>query len=133
MKVWYSAAILLGVMADSSPSHAQQQEITASCSTRQTVGSRDRLACTTAPTVVRAPAEHVFVEKSAKGGRTRGYGSAQDCRLSWSDPVEVLPGTGIAQPTAAILVAHARAAGGRFSVRGWVECKYTFNVVKYTR
>ena len=53
--------------------------------------------------------------------------------MSWGEYVEIIPGTGITLPTSFTVIVHARSDGGVWNsgVRGWIECSYDVQLVKF--
>ncbi len=107
------------------------QIVTSECTTKATGGDGVRHGCVAKPSSVNAPADYVFAEKSLIGGKKSGAGSQHECIYSWDNYVEVIPDTGIKQPTKFTLYSKARSPKGHFKGRGWVECEYKFQLVKY--
>lgn len=125
--------IILAVLMPSvslADTHQTVQELTTQCTTKATGIDGVRHWCDAAPDLLRAPTGHVLVERSLRGGEVRGNGSVSDCFADFADFVEVIPDTGIMQPTTLKIYGHARGPGGYSSGRGWVECRYTVTVVR---
>jgi hypothetical protein len=111
---------------------AQVQEITAECTTRGTEISGKRNSCYSDPiTKITAPKDHVFAERTLQGGLVRQAGSERRCIVGWDNYIEIIPGTGITQPTTITLQAHARSPRGYDGRRGWAACKYSVRMSKY--
>jgi hypothetical protein len=128
-----AVAIATASFAISTNVIAQEQVITAECTTRPTGGDGVRHGCSSKRSEIRAPEGHVFVQNSLQGGLTSGAGSQRDCRFAWDNYIEVIPGTGITQPATLYLSAHARGPKGHFAGRGWAHCRYTVKITRYTR
>jgi len=126
--------LLRGVGAEATPTDARVlQQLAASCTTRETGLSGVRHACDSAVQVVRAPSGHVFAERTLAQRSYSGNGSEHNCIVEWADFVEVIPGSGITQPTALYVRAHARSPKGAARGRGWASCTYDVLISKYTR
>lgn len=97
------------------------QDVVVECVTDATGGSGRRHGCDTAWSVVRAP-QGYFIKTSSHTLRAEGNGSEHDCFFNFGDPVEILPGLGVTQPTSFSARAHARSPKGHFSGRGWSKC-----------
>lgn len=126
----FATLVLIGLLMPL-PSWAQQQTISAECTTKKTGLDGIRHSCDTQSDTIRAPADHVFNQNSLQGGETSGAGSTHYCEPVFGDFVEVIPETGIVQPTSLTLSAHARGPKRHLGGRGWVKCSYTVHLVKY--
>jgi hypothetical protein len=128
-----SALSMLGVVMISSVSIAQPQqlkELHVDCTTPGTSpgGAGQNCAdrgCTSAPegfVIIRD--KYVVTERSNNGG---WYG------VEYSDPVEVLPGTGITQPTTVCITVGANSKGGIFNAgsRGWIDVVGNGSISKF--
>lgn len=122
------AATVVSVHANAAPT---PQKISAECTTDSTGGNGVRHDCDSTPSVVTAPDGFVFIQNGLSGGKTSGAGDEHDCRFSWSNYVEVIPGTGITQPRTFTLQAHARSPSGHWAGRGWVNCEFQLAVTSY--
>ncbi len=74
------------------------------------------------------PPNYVFDVNSLKVSYISRIGSENWIRVTWSDYVEILPGTGLKFPTKLTARAHARSKdswGVRGSTKGRVFCKFT--------
>lgn len=109
------------------------QDVTTQCTTGGTGWDGRRKACDSQPTTIRAPEGYVFVVNKHTVRVTSANGSENDCRFSFDDPVEVVPGTGITQPRSFTAVAHARSPKGHSSGRGWTTCAHHLEMVSYKR
>ena len=133
IKLLCAAVIIVALMIPGmlfADSHETAQELSTQCTTKGTGGDGVRHWCDAPPDMLRAPAGHVLVEHSLRGGKVRGNGSVSRCFFDFGDFVEVIPGTGIMQPTSLKIYGHARSPGGRWSGRGWVECRYSVKMVR---
>ena len=124
-----AAVGLFFIAAHAAEAQGTSQSVSVECTTDATGLDGVRHDCNATPSVIRAPANFVFNQNTAKGGETSGNGDDHVCGLNFSDQIEVIPGTGITQP--ATTTAHARSPSGHASGRGWVNCTYTIELVKY--
>ncbi len=129
----FGTAIFIATVALALPASADQQTQTLStqCTTDPTGGDGVRHDCNSDPTTITAPDGYVFSQNSVKGGETSGAGDEHSCNLSWSNFVEVIPGSGITQPRTATTSCHARGPSGHWAGRGWCGCTYTITLTKY--
>jgi len=107
------------------------QQVTCECTTDATGGDGVRHACDSTPSIINAPPNHVFNQNNVRGGETSGNGDEHGCPLAFSKFVEVIPNTGLTQPTTATTTCHARGPSGHWAGRGWVSCTYVIDLVKY--
>ena len=109
---------------------AARQEIAATCTTAPTGTEGVRYRCASEPVRIQAPPGHVFLPDSLQGGEVSASGSEHACTLSWEDAVTVDARTGARQPTAMVLKATARGPQEKLAGRGWVNCKYSVEVMR---
>jgi hypothetical protein len=119
---------LLGSSASGAPT---PQTLSAECTTDATGGDGVRHSCDSASSILTAPAGFVFIQNGLQGGETSGTGDEHECRVAWSNFVEVIPGTGITQPRTFTLQAHAKSPSGYFKGRGWATCTYQLSLAGY--
>lgn len=93
------------------------------CTTDGTGGDGVRHACDSEVQTVTSPDGYVLAQNSLSGGLTSGNGSEQECHVSWTNFVEVIPN--VTQPKTLKVRAHSRSPKGHWSGRGWAICKYT--------
>ena len=109
--------------------------LTAECTTKGTDWDGSRNSCHSKAQCQNVPSGYVIVEKSVERKCTSCNGSesslAQSCRYSFGDFVEVIPGSGIEQPTQLCVSAHARSPRHHHGARGWAKCEFNVNYVKY--
>ena len=113
--------------------HITVQKISVECTTKATGFDGVRHSCMSEPSVLTAPKGHVFVENSLEVKEISGAGSLRKeerCIEKLSDYVEIIPDTGIKQPTRLELKAKARGPKGHGSGRGWAKCRVTINLVR---
>lgn len=118
--------VLLG-LAVAKAAAPQAVTVTAQCTTDSTGLDGRRAACDSQVQKVTAPDGYVLAKETAKGGLSSGNGSEQECRVRFTDNVEVIPG--LPQPRSIELQAHARSPKGHASGRGWAVCSYSVNMV----
>ena len=133
MSKYYVISVLciLNLFSSLSFADATPQTITSECTTKETGADGVRHNCHANPTVLTAPNGYVFAEKSAKGGYSSKAGSENECKLSFSEYVEILPGSEIQQPRKVSLKAYALSPKGRLKGRGWSKCSYEIKLSKY--
>lgn len=100
---------------------------TAQCTTNATGADGKRHGCDSEIQTVRAPDGFVLSQNTLAGGLISGSGSEQECHVTWSEMIDVIPG--VAQPRVFTLRAHARSPKGHFAGRGWATCKYSVVLV----
>ncbi|MER9623299.1 hypothetical protein NKI98_17955 [Mesorhizobium sp. M0222] len=98
----------------------------ANCTTDATGGDGRRKACDSAWQEYQTPGDFVIAEISKTVRETSANGSEHECLSHFDKYVEVIPGTGIKQPTVFRLRAHARSPKGHWAGRGWEYCEATF-------
>jgi|GEM_PF-1792891 len=104
-------------------------ELTPECTTDGTSWSGARRSCTSAWSVVTAPPNYVFNERSLSKSLRHENGSPR-VDHEWHDYVEVIPGTGIKAPRTLKARSHARSPGCR-GCRGWAKALVTATYVQY--
>lgn len=110
---------------------AQQMTITAECTTEDTGGDGVRHDCQSSPSVGTAPEGFVFNQNEILLSKTSGNGDEHRCDFGWGDFKEVIPDTGITQPSTFTLSAFARSPSGHWAGRGWANCTATISLVKF--
>jgi hypothetical protein len=109
---------------------AARQEIAATCTTESTGTDGIRHRCNSESVKQHAPAGFVFEADTLDGGKVSSSGSDHACNASWDDFV-VDTKTGRKLPTTVVLSAYARGPQEKLAGRGWVNCRYSVEVVKY--
>jgi|GEM_PF-5727834 len=105
----------------------------ANCTTSPTGGDGRRHACDSPWQEYKAPGDFVIAERGLTVRETSGNGSEHGCPHHFDGYVEVIPGTGIKQPTIFRLRAHARSPKGHWAGRGWAFCEANFVQVEVPR
>jgi hypothetical protein len=107
-----------------------ERVISANCATLQTAADGSRPACDSKHVVLHASADHAFAQNSLQGGEVEGEGSEHECRFGWDNFVEVIPKSGITQPTTLWIQAHARSPTG-IGLRGRSTCSFSVKQFSY--
>ncbi len=121
-----SIAVLIAVTAQAAEparSDIVTQHIKTECTTKSTGGDGVRHDCFSNWTVLTAPAGYVINEKQSQVRLTSGNGSVKVCEQEFSAYVEVIPGTGIQQPTAVMFRSKALSPKPYWGGRGWAHCE----------
>ena len=121
------------LLAPAQAALAQVQALTAECTTRQTGGDGARHRCTSDPQTIVAPEDHVLIENSLKIERLSRNGTGGYCsdHIEWGNYVEIIPGSGITQPTSLTVHVSARSPRGYWTGRGWIRCRFTVKMGKF--
>lgn len=78
-----------------------------------------------------APSGYVIVEKEVKIEYSSKAGSENRVDVEYDNWVEVVPGTGIKQPTKIRVRSHARSPKHKRGARGWTKATVIVRMVKY--
>jgi hypothetical protein len=84
-------------------------------------------SCTTAPT------GYVIAVATVIPKLVAGNGPSSQCQVWYTDPVEVIPGSHITQPSRACLRAYAESGSGHAGVRGSANCLLNGDMTRYTQ
>ncbi|RWB36654.1 MAG: hypothetical protein EOQ42_31445 [Mesorhizobium sp.] len=123
----------LGSSAGEPKSVTGKVTLKANCTSGATGGDGRRKSCYSPWQEYKTPGDFVIAERSKAIRMTSANGSANDCNNHFDGYVEVIPGTGIMQPTIFRLQAHARSPRGHWSGRGWTYCEADFVQVEIQR
>ena len=121
------SALLFGIESGK----AEQMTITAECVTDPTEADGIRHACDSNPSIGKAPPGFVFNQNQMSVSVSSNATGEHYCRSGWTNFVEVLPGSGITQPTTFALSAHALGPSGHWAGPGWVKCTALLGLAKY--
>ncbi|RUU30394.1 hypothetical protein [Mesorhizobium sp. M6A.T.Ce.TU.016.01.1.1] len=126
-------SLLGATLASAAEKHPAPQAvvITAQCTTDATKGDGRRKACDSQVQFFTAPEGYVLAKETLTGGLKEANGSEKECRVTFSDNIEVIPG--VPQPRKIRLQAHARSPHGHWSGRGWATCVHTIDMVPLSR
>lgn len=124
MKNFCKYLIVFFLVSIGNLSHADILEFRTNCTTKATGCDGTRSSCYSNPQEHTVPSGYVLVEKSLDVIHESRNGSAYSCDVSFRDWIEVVPGTGIKQPTTIWMRAHARSPKGHCAGRGWMHCLY---------
>lgn len=109
--------------------------LTAECTTKGTDWDGSRNSCHSREQCQAVPEGFVIAEKSVERSCSSCNGSEssveQSCRFRFDNYVEILPGSGIKQPTRICVSAHARSPRHHRGSRGWAKCTFSGHYVKF--
>ncbi|MCA0943270.1 hypothetical protein LCM28_25585 [Salipiger pacificus] len=132
-----TAAIAAMTLSSMNPSMAKNttndivvQSIKVECTTKSTGINGVRNDCYSDWTYLKAPAGYVINEKASTVRLTSGNGSTAICEKKFDGYVEIIPGTGIKQPTSVQIRSHAVSPKGHASGRGWAHCEANVTMTK---
>lgn len=130
-----AALSLCTALSNASGNETRPISLTAECTTKGTDWDGSRNACHSKAQCQKVPSGYVVVKDSItrKCRSCNGSESSleRSCRYSFGDPVEVVPNTGIYQPTKVCVSAHARSPRHHHGARGWAKCEFSGKYVKY--
>lgn len=104
-------------------------EYNSECTTEGTTWDGARRSCNSTPTSKTVPSDYVYNQNTMSASFVRKNGSSNRCDYTWSDYVEIIPGSGIAMPRTLTYSVHARSPkadfpGDNAGARGWTECSF---------
>lgn len=101
---------------------ANEVSVKVSCRTSPT-NSSGRKSCSDSETHT-LPGRYVFVKEKAEKHWHTDIGSENTVKITWSDYIEIIPGSGIELPQTMTVKGHARSGGGQ-GERGKTSCTVT--------
>ena len=105
--------------------------LSAECTTQETGCDGVRHGCQSGLSKNKLPSGYVYVVSKFEKWCNSCAGSENDCSHWWEDWVEIIPGSGITQPTSIVVQASARGPRGNCAGRGWSKCGYKAPYTKY--
>lgn len=127
--------ILFFLTTNSSAREVKPIDLKAECTTKGTDWDGSRNSCHTKEQCQAVPNGFVIVEDKISRKCTSCNGSEnsvqKSCRYTIGGLVELLPDSGIMEPTTICVSAHARSPRHNHGPRGWAKCEFTATYVKY--
>lgn len=118
----------------SPPTHAAEVKtnvVKSECTSKGTKPTGERELCYSEWSEWSVPDGYFILKDQLNIVCTNCSGSENRCEHEFHDFVEVIPGTGLEQPTRFKYRAYARSPSGQINSRGWSKCSYTVTYSKY--